>query len=570
MSRAIPERLARKLLAPSALIPVAREGLGNPAWAEARSRVLIARLSPFRDMDKSSSHLVLFAQARKSLPEAYIDLAFFPEKRDRDLLDSGGEEGTKDLPYYYGLASQQSPADFDLILVSNAFGLELVNLPYLFSTSRLAFRSSERSVSEEGPLVILGGSNAGATAVLVDENGDSPVDGIFFGEGEEAIGELAAILADRGISKDLRLARAEGVEGFWRTRGHGKIRGRRLRASPSPLMEPLLLNSPEASTARLQISAGCPGLCSFCFEGWDRRPYRELTLEEILEASKRLKRHSGAESLELFSFNFNTHSDIFALIFELGRIFRRVNLMSQRLDILADTPLLLEAELAGDKRSFTLGIEGVSASMRAFYRKGLGEGELSTLVHRLIRPGIKELKLFYIISGLESASDLNEFDGFMENLASLKKEGAPGLRVLVSAGYLVRLPGTPLQHASLVLDEAAFRGIVSSMEASCEASGVEFRLASHFDEYCVDQLLSLGDGRLLPWLEKGSKTGIVYDGSLTRACWASLRSFCQERGLLDPIFLGEKGEDYAFPLPLFGERPSPPAARIPPGQGEKG
>ena len=73
-----------------------------------------------------------------------------------------------------------------------------------------------------------------------------------------------------------------------------------------------------------------------------------------------LKAETGADTLEIESFNFNTHTAIAALLLALNRLFHRVNLMSQRVDILARTPGLLDLEIAADKRSYTLGIEGIS------------------------------------------------------------------------------------------------------------------------------------------------------------------------------------------------------------------
>jgi hypothetical protein len=382
------------------------------------------------------------------------------------------------------------------------------------------------------------------------------MDGIFFGEGEGAIGALAAILAERPRPKAARLEAALSIPGFWAagTRGpeaHAGVATRRLAVSPPPLVDPPLLNSEESSTARLQISAGCPGLCSFCFEGWDRRPYRELPFSEVIAAARKLKRATGADCLEVYSFNFNTHADIASLIFELGRIFRRVNLMSQRLDILAQEKGLLAAELAADKRSFTLGIEGISARMRAFYRKGLSGEDLARLEEVLLVPGVKELKLFYIVSGLETEADLEEFSAFMEGLAARREVSAKGLRILASAGYLVRLPRTPLQYAPLALDEGRLSGIAGAMEGACGAAGIEFRLAVHFDEYCADQLLSLGDGRLLPWLERTHGEGHIYDGSLSRGAWASLGAHAAASGVLSPGFIAEKGESWRPPLPFL-------------------
>ena len=46
-----------------------------------------------------------------------------------------------------------------------------------------------------------------------------------------------------------------------------------------------LLNSPEAHTAHLQITYGCPAFCSFCFEAYDRKPYREIPMSNLLGAA---------------------------------------------------------------------------------------------------------------------------------------------------------------------------------------------------------------------------------------------------------------------------------------------
>lgn len=534
-------------MATRSLVEEGAESLANPAFEKATGRILIVRLSPWTDVDRSSSHLVLFSETRKALPGAFIDFAFFPGRHDRDLLAAG------DFPWFHGIASGRGPDHFDLVMVSNAFGLELVNLPWLFSTAHLPLGSVARAKLDNAPLVILGGSNASACGPLVGAD-DAMVDGLFFGEGEGAIGPLAAILVRPEGSRAQRLAKAEGIAGFkafGAAMGDSIVVSRTLPCAPPATGGLPLLNSPESSTVRLQISAGCPGLCSFCFEGWDRRPYREVPFADIIASARELRRSTGADSLEVYSFNFNTHSEIALLIFELGRVFRRVNLMSQRLDILAAMPALLKAELAADKRSFTLGIEGISQRMRALYRKGLSEEGLERLESLLVVPGVKELKLFYIVSGFESQADIAEFRAFMEHLSAERGDRAPGLKILASAGYLVRLPRTPLQYAPLALEEKQLRLIADALRECCDAAGVEFRLAAHFDEYCADQLLSLGDGRLLPWLGSVPAKGHVYDGSLSRAAWPSLKDAALASGLLSAAFLDEKPDTYRGGLPFL-------------------
>ena len=305
--------------------------MANPPWEKADARVLVLRLSSLRDVAGSASHLVIFSEVRQALPAAYIDFTFFPTRRDRAVLSE------RRLPYFFGLESGRPPEDFDLILVSNAFALELVNVGYIFERSPIASRASGRA-AEGAPIVILGGSNAAAAGALLlpgsglEEESDCLVDGIFFGEGEHAIGELASILARRDRPRAERLAEAASVEGFWAARS-GQAAARRSRA-PSAAQPRRLPHAEHglALAARLQISSGCQGYCSFCLEGWESRPYREFPAAELLEEARELKAASGASTLEVFSFSFNAHSEIFALVFGLSRLFTRVSLMSQRLD----------------------------------------------------------------------------------------------------------------------------------------------------------------------------------------------------------------------------------------------
>ncbi|MGO8692415.1 MAG: radical SAM protein [Rectinemataceae bacterium] len=548
---ALPQTVLGTLFARTAFIPAVIEDLRNPSWESAVRRVLVVRLSGFRDVQTSSSHLVLFSETRRALPSAFVDFAFFPERQDRGILEN------RRLPWFSGLVSGHSPRDFDLVLVSNAFGLELVNLPYLFSTAHIPPRASQRGEGE--PIVILGGSNAAsAGAVLFGGEGsdaDSLVEGIFFGEGEGAIGELAGILSDRSRPRSYRLGEASRVEGFWRAGSGIPARRRIVRPLPSPITDYPIFNSEEAGTARLQITAGCPGYCSFCLEGWDRRPYREADLDSLLSTARVLKARSGADTLELYSFNFNTHARIYSLIFELNRIFRRVNLMSQRLDILVRERPLLRAELAADKRSFTLGVEGISSRMRRYFRKGLDDRDLDILIERLLVPGLRELKLFYILAGIEGPADLSEFTAFAEELCAARDTRAPGLRILVSAGYLVRLPFTPLQFAPLFLDEGELRRVANSVQSSCERNGIEFRLAVDFDDYRADQLMALGGSALADWLLAVPDRNLVFEGHLSRGTSDSLAAHARTKGLFDESFTREKAKRWRPPL-AFAEEES--------------
>ncbi len=421
----------------------------NPSFDGAGFRVLVMRLSPFSDVDRSTPHLFLFDAVRRAAPEAYVDLAFFPPRHDRERLESAG------VPLLAGIQSARSIEDFDLVLISNAYTLELVNLPYLLIHSGVPPLASRRG--EEWPPLILGGSNALASQAIVAEDGDSLVDAIFFGEGEGQVRDLVRALCQQaGEPKRGRLEHAaRETTGLWITgRWPEAPVEKAVLPDPEGTHLPInypLLNSPEAGTARLQITYGCPAFCSFCFEGYDRKPYREVSRSDVLQVARQLKWIQGCDTFSLYSFNFNTHREILPLLLDLNRLFDRVRFTSQRVDLLQNTPGLLEAEVAADKRSFTLGVEGISARLRAWLHKSLATEEIVGLLDRLLREKIRSIKLFYILTGHEDEADLAEFHAFVKHLRALRRRHNPGIRITFSCGLLVRMPFTPLRYDRLFL-----------------------------------------------------------------------------------------------------------------------
>ena len=481
---------------------------GNPEWGAASLRVLIVRLSPFADVQRSTPHLFLAQEVRRGLPDAFIDMAFLPRDQDARLLEQSG------LPLLMGTQTRRPLADFNLALVSNSWLLEQVNLPFLLTRSGIPVWSSARG--GEWPLLILGGSNASAAHALVSETGDCMADAIFFGEGEGRVQRIAQLCQElAGAPKGERVARiAAEVTGVWPAgslcftvkKARAESAADSLGQRPAPV-----LPGPEASTARLSITLGCPCLCSFCFEGHDRAPFREVPTTAVLRKAREMKIATGADTLEIESFNFNTHSGIADLILGLHRLFLRVNLMSQRVDIIARTPGLLELEIAADKRGFTLGIEGISGRCRRFLHKSLEEEEIRQALEAMHSRGTREIKLFYLLTGRESPEDFDEFSGFVKWLKQVRLRAEAAPRIVFSFGMLVRMPFTPLRHDPAMLHERAWRAPKGRVKSICETNGFEFRMAMDWPSYAAAQILALGGHSLHPLLEQLSRAGCVAD-----------------------------------------------------------
>jgi len=575
--------LNRVFLSSEALfLPFANPTFNNPDFHDASYRVLIVRLSPFRDVDRSLSHLFLFHEVRRALPGAFVDLAFFPSARERALCE---QEGISTLA---GIQSLRPVGEFDLVLISNAYTLELINLPYLLIHFGVPLFSSQRG--PEWPILILGGSNAMATQAIIREDGDSLVDGIFFGEGEGLVGKLVRFLQENGretrffpknlvsSKRELLAQAAQQTPGLW-TAGSLHTTTKAVLHTPETRFLPLeypILNSPEVHTANLQINYGCPAFCSFCFEGYDRKPYRELSLSDILSATRQIKRAQGVEELNLYSFNFNTHQDILEMLLELHTLFDRVGFKSQRLDVLQHAGYLLEAEVAADKRNFTLGIEGISERLRAWLHKSLSTEDIRALLNRLFALKIRRVKLFYILTGYETGADIEEFRRFLKWLKQVRRRSQNRrVRVIFSFGLLIRMPFTPLRYDRLFLDEQAWRPLIGQVKSACETNGFEFRLAFDWSTYCLTQVLALGGYWLVDSVVALAQKGYCFDTTLPPAYWDEFKGRMEGAGYWNETFLGEKGAGYPFALEFVESNVSdeflyrqyrPPS--VPPTRGE--
>ena len=498
--------------------------------------VLIVRLSPFRDVVKSTPHQFLYGECARVLDDASIDFAFLPTENER-----------KRKPGLVGMRTKRKALDYDLILISNSYAVELVNLPYMLKIAGIPYKGSERKAKRILPLLVMGGSNALASQGILFDEEDALVDALYVGEGEGNTTRLVEALKDVPPEKRREVLRSlQGkIEGLKVFGVPGMVRKAILDDTGKEMLssaKQYLFDSSEATTARLQISYGCPFFCTFCHEGWERKPYREIPKEELLAAARKIKKETGADTLEITTYNFNTYSDIVPLFLELNKLFFRVNFMSQRADILAANPSLLDFEVASDKRQYTIGVEGISQRMRSYFNKNLDGNTLRTVLSLLLSRPIREIKLFFILSGLETEKDIADFHRFLEMLGKLRVEKNRGVRLLFSFGLLVRMPFTPLRYERLLLSEGEWTPVVDKVKTEVESAGYEFRLTYPYDEYFLSQTLVMTSSFIAPVLVEMAGKDMVYDTSLPPGAW----TFFSSRVSLPPDLLAEKAEDWHF------------------------
>ncbi len=526
-----------------AFFPRSNPTFNNPEFDKAMLRVLIVRLSPLQNIRESTTHHFLFQEVRRSLPSAYIDYAFFPNPKNITLFIKNR------VPFFLGIQSLRSISDFDLVLVSNSFTLELLNLPYLFLNTGISALKSERYATK--PIIIMGGSNALMAQCAISLEGDSFVDALFFGEGESSVGSIVSIVHEnKSLEKAAILGILEKeVQGFFDIRM--PIPGVSISSPKAPkasyiLTDYPILNTDIENTAKLQITQGCRCFCSFCFEGFTRKPFREYAPQDIMEKALDVKLKHAPAQFDFLSFNFNMHTGISRIIADLNELAKFVNFKSQRADIIAMQPELLDIETLSGKRSHTIGVEGVSDRMRRYLHKSLTEHELLLALEHIYAKKPRQLKLFFIITGIESESDLREFKVLVMKLKLLRSRLSPKCRTIMSFSPLVNLTFTPMQFSSTIKDPATIKQIKGDLKRDCETNGFEFRMAQDMDEFLISQHLALSGFECFNVISNFARGGGYFDGEYIigdkSALISSLRSASGYR------LYGSKDENYPFPF----------------------
>ena len=475
-------------------------------FSQAKVRFLICRLSTYRDVSTSISHS-LVAQIAQEVDGVFTDFAFLPPPRDMDIMISS------EIPLWVGATTKEPPSSFDVLGISNSVVLELLNLPKLLYFSGIPLFKNERTSRQDIPLIILGGANAAVTSVLhgplkQQGLGDNYglVDAVIVGEGEYSIKQFLEIVKKgkaSGLCKADILRECHGkVDGFYEPDKYehkyklisinpaipqhtqGLEKGERKTSPQKEFLAEITPKEPYVSfpvkgaivfdldnvrtlesgpiwyetdsvgTGCLQISNGCPCFCSFCAESWERKPYRERSLSNLLKALEIAKAQQGLDTVNLLSFNFNTHAELYPIILSFFKKIANLSLKSQRFDLLSTDRFLAEVQQIIGKTTISCGMEGISERLRRYLHKNLTEAQIYKACEFLFERGIRELKIFLISTGLEQQEDFSEFRRFVKRLADLKSMSNSEVRIIFSLTPLYYPPHTPLQfHACLTAVE---------------------------------------------------------------------------------------------------------------------
>ncbi len=494
-------------------------------------RVLFTRMSTYFDTGYSFTHQLLYQLAGR-LDGVYPDLAYLPPRPDQTVFAAGK------VPWLLGTQTKRGPRDFDLIGLSNSIVQELINLPSMLKNSGLALKKSERMADADCPLIILGGANALYSSVLWTD--DPMVDGVFVGESDGAIKRLIEIARDAkraGKSKAAVLKELCELPGFFEPEAPRSTRKSfiwSLNNSEALEKGPVYFLEDQLGRSHLQISEGCPCFCSFCAESWDRKPYRERNREALKKAALKMKAHMGLDSIDIYSFNFNMYSDFYPMLWDLAPLFKHIGLKSQRFDLLAHDPEMIEFQHAIEKATLTCGLEGISPRLRKYLHKNLENDQLHKSLQVIFRSKARELKVFLIATGLEEEQDFVALSDMLGHFRKIRDDIGHPTRLVFSMTPLVRFPWTPLEFED-GHSIGRYHKIISQAAKVIRHAGFEFRESADLPEYWVSQVLvRASDARVgQSLLDAVEGTGFVYHREVSAEFQRAFESCLKARGL-DP------------------------------------
>ena len=502
-------------------------------------RVLFARLSTYFDTADSFTHPLLYQLAAET-PEVFPDLAYLPPRQDLGRFERDH------IPWLLGTGTKRDALDFDLVGFSPSIVQELLNLPRFLETSGIPQGKRERMERADIPLLLLGGASAQYTSLFWNQ--DAWVDLVFVGESTRAIQAILETCRDakrEGLPKQelaRRLALLDGVFAPDQPVRARKASAKDLQDEPTHSRGPMLFLKEPATTAKLALDEGCPCFCSFCAEGWSRKPYRIRSASKLLDLAREMKVNLGVREIELHSFNFNAHPELYRLVWELLTLYPRLHFKSQRVDLLARDPRLLPVLKTLGKTSLTLGIEGISGRLRRYLHKNLTEGDILSVARSLFEAKARELKVFLIATGLEQEEDFAELGAWLEKLRAARQRAGARTRVVLSMTPLVRFPSTPQEFEDAFPVER-LGPILRRAEQIATGRGLEFRAAADLGDAWVSQILVRSTrpeiGRALT--RALGQTGFVYHRAVPKEFTRAFSRCLAEEGQKPPDLLAAPG-----------------------------
>lgn len=431
----------------------------DPAKVDVRFALV---LPDVYDVGMSNLGLKILYGILNERTDTYAERAYCPWPDMETVMRSSGD-------LLCSLETHTPLKQFDAVGISLQYEMTYTNILTMLDLGGIPLLAADRSGHD--PLVIGGGPCAFNPEPVADF-----FDCVVIGEGEEIIGEIAAVIAEwkqsgraGGRPEVLeKLARIQGlyVPAFYQVdyKADGTCAGikpvrpelssviaKRVVADLDGAYFPVRPIVPYLETVHdrimLELFRGCTRGCRFCQAGVIYRPVRERKPATLMRLAQELADNTGYDEISLVSLSSADYSCLRELAHSLLAEFapQRVSLSlpSLRIDSFS---IELANEIQKVRRSgLTFAPEAGTQRLRDVINKGVTEADLFEAAGAAFRSGWAGIKLYFMI-GLptETDEDVLAIAELARKVLALSRNPAR-CKVSVSVSTFVPKPHTPFQ-----------------------------------------------------------------------------------------------------------------------------
>lgn len=437
--------------------------------------------------------------------DAVADRVYTPWPDFGDLIKKEG------IPLF-GVESQYSLKDFDVVGFTLQSELTYTNILYTLDLANITLRASDRE--EDEPIILGGGpcvTNPEALSVFFDA--------FLIGDGEEAIIEIKdAIKATKNLSRIKKLEALAAIAGVYMPKLHdGKsvIKIRKFMAFEDESkkhhdqMVPWMM--PTHYRYVTEIMRGCTRGCRFCHAGMYYRPVRERDPEKIVQEIVHEVEKYGWEEAALSSLSSSDYtcikSVLFALFDKLKNKQASLSLPSMRVDSIDDN--LSKLLNAMRQKGLTIAPEAGSQRLRNIINKDITEKDIMDSVEMAIRNGWKLIKMYFMIGlPFEEMEDIEAIINMVEKIIQLSGRR---IQLNITLSPFVPKPFTPFQWATMDSDNMLKQKatIVKNHFKNMRFVKVSYH---EVDASKLEAMICRGDAKVGEVILEAYKNGAKFDG----------------------------------------------------------
>jgi radical SAM family uncharacterized protein len=421
----------------------------------------------------------------------------------------------------FSVDSHRPAGDFDVLAFNLSAELTYTNLLNMIDLAGVPVHAADRLDGQ--PLIGAGGHCTYNPEPIADF-----LDFVVLGDGEEAVGEITAVLAAakaRSLSRSDTLIELAAVAGVYVpslydvtydgpsvasvTPNHPaaphKVEKRTiadLAEWPYPKNQLVPLTEVVHDRLNVEVFRGCTRGCRFCQAGMITRPVRERPAEQVRDMVTNGLRRTGYDEVALTSLSSADFSGIEAVVGGIvdnadeaggcGRV--SVSLPSLRVDAFT---VGIAGEIQRARRTgLTFAPEAGTWRMRQVINKLIREEDLYSAVESAYSQGWRRMKL-YFLTGLPTETDEDTLGiaRLARNCVEIGRKYHRDPSVTVSVGGFVPKPFTPFQwFGQNTMDELQRKTRLLRDELR-KARGVQYKWHDP-KATTVEGIVSRGDRRL--------------------------------------------------------------------------